>query len=502
MVTSDSESFILKFLSQALRSLWVGLDNVEPHESIDKKAWNSVAPADLGEMAADREMQSAFYKRKRSHDMIDNNSPTRQVNIDGERSSSRLRSSSLAMQLSAIQEGRGKIPQPTHEHQNMYQGNNSYNQSNQIQFPSNNDSQVPLKQEVVPLTGSTQQMFQSETSQSHLYLNRAANGTIDTSYQASMEYQNQNVLQQEQNAARTIIDAINARVQNNTQTQTKSSNIYQSGNNNVMNNGIMSNQNIPNHNFAQPDPSLSGFMVCVPNAPYQGNLHINGAGPVLSGKICRIEGCNAPSASRRPYCTRHSGNRLCEYKHGCTKCAQGATRFCIAHGGGRRCTFPGCDKGARDKFFCAAHGGGKRCSKDGCSKSAVGGSNLCTSHGGGRRCAVDGCQKSAQSSTKFCVKHGGGKKCAEPDCTKVARGRTLYCAGHGGGVRCKLDGCTRIAIGKMQLCRAHGGGSSRANKSKQKGHPTPPLITPQTYIHPSQIQLQHTGAISRQPHPL
>ena len=22
------------------------------------------------------------------------------------------------------------------------------------------------------------------------------------------------------------------------------------------------------------------------------------------------------------------------------------------HGGGRRCTFPGCDKGARDKFFC------------------------------------------------------------------------------------------------------------------------------------------------------
>jgi hypothetical protein len=24
------------------------------------------------------------------------------------------------------------------------------------------------------------------------------------------------------------------------------------------------------------------------------------------------------------------------------------------HGGGRRCTYPGCEKGARDKLFCAA----------------------------------------------------------------------------------------------------------------------------------------------------
>jgi hypothetical protein len=72
-----------------------------------------------------------------------------------------------------------------------------------------------------------------------------------------------------------------------------------------------------------------------------------------SGKPCRIQGCNEPSVVRRPYCVRHSGNRLCEHD-GCMKCAQGSTRFCIAHGGGRRCTFAGCDKGARDKFFCAA----------------------------------------------------------------------------------------------------------------------------------------------------
>eukprot|EP00539_Tryblionella_compressa_P019024 CAMPEP_0178871214 /NCGR_PEP_ID=MMETSP0747-20121128/7488_1 /TAXON_ID=913974 /ORGANISM="Nitzschia punctata, Strain CCMP561" /LENGTH=869 /DNA_ID=CAMNT_0020538381 /DNA_START=1 /DNA_END=2609 /DNA_ORIENTATION=+ len=183
-----------------------------------------------------------------------------------------------------------------------------------------------------------------------------------------------------------------------------------------------------------------------------------------NGKRCRIQGCSEPAVSRRPYCVRHSGNRMCE-QEGCSKCAQGSTRFCIAHGGGRRCTFPGCDKGARDKFFCAAHGGGKRCKFDGCNKSAVGGSSLCTAHGGGRRCSVEGCDKSAQSSTKFCVKHGGGKKCCHPGCEKVARGRTQYCAAHGGGVRCKLAGCNRVAIGKLQLCRAHGGGARPKNTS-------------------------------------
>lgn len=70
MVRSDSETFVLKFLQQALRSLWAGLDNVVPHESIGKTLWKGVAPADLGEMAADTEMQKAFYKKKRPYDMI------------------------------------------------------------------------------------------------------------------------------------------------------------------------------------------------------------------------------------------------------------------------------------------------------------------------------------------------------------------------------------------------------------------------------------------------
>ena len=61
----DAVPFVLRFIQQALRLLWVGLDNIEPHEGISRELWETVAPADLGEMAADTEMQSAFISRKR-----------------------------------------------------------------------------------------------------------------------------------------------------------------------------------------------------------------------------------------------------------------------------------------------------------------------------------------------------------------------------------------------------------------------------------------------------
>ena len=46
--------------------MWSGLDQiVNPHESVGKKLWKDVGPADLGEMAADVEMQKAFIGKKR-----------------------------------------------------------------------------------------------------------------------------------------------------------------------------------------------------------------------------------------------------------------------------------------------------------------------------------------------------------------------------------------------------------------------------------------------------
>jgi len=64
LIRNDQVPFLLNFVQQALRTLWMGLDHVEPNKTIDKDLWKDVAPADLGEMAADIEMQKAFYQKK------------------------------------------------------------------------------------------------------------------------------------------------------------------------------------------------------------------------------------------------------------------------------------------------------------------------------------------------------------------------------------------------------------------------------------------------------
>lgn len=70
LVRAEAVPTVLRFVQQALRLLWTGLDNVEPHQSIGKDRWKDVAPADLGEMAADVEMQQAFLRKKRPHNFI------------------------------------------------------------------------------------------------------------------------------------------------------------------------------------------------------------------------------------------------------------------------------------------------------------------------------------------------------------------------------------------------------------------------------------------------
>lgn len=70
-VPSGSVPFVLKFVQQALRLLWHGLDKVRPHKSIGEDLWRDVEPADLGEMAADVEMQQHFIIKKRPHASIE-----------------------------------------------------------------------------------------------------------------------------------------------------------------------------------------------------------------------------------------------------------------------------------------------------------------------------------------------------------------------------------------------------------------------------------------------
>ena len=431
LVNSASVPFVLKFVQQALRLLWNGLDKVQPHESVDKSIWNGVAPADLGEMAADIEMQHHFMSKKRPHNSM--STPDRQFKPNDEQNFP------LFYQMKSLGFSEEDLsPTPinltVHEHvsdalrsirsavpfEHMFtnsEGTKRAHVANRGFAPLSQPNRLPSK---VVSAAESLPGKRSPQSDSHDF---PKNQTTVFPLPASYSTSSQSLGSDHSHDFESAVDV-----------QTL-------------------NQSVP-----LPYGQINSVAV---NNQYCSTVVM----PDYSGKLCRIQGCSDLAVSRRPHCLKHSGTRLCEHK-GCSKCAQGSTRFCIAHGGGRRCTFQGCDKGARDKFFCAAHGGGKRCIHDGCSKSAVGGSKYCTAHGGGRRCSVEGCDKSAQSSTQFCVKHGGGKKCAQEDCDKVARGRTMFCAAHGGGVRCKLEGCNRVAIGKRQLCRAHGGGASRKNGSK------------------------------------
>ena len=452
LVRSGSVPFVLRFVQQALRLLWDGLEGVKPHESVCRNIWNDVAPADLGEMAADVEMQQHFMSKKR---------PYRQI--------------SEVEQSQSPEEAAAERP--------AY----SSTRMHSIRMPDGEIVTVPLQlSDVMP--SQPEQKIQYQKVQSHLVdaLKSVGNavpfdhvatnqegtkrahimGPISGTGHSPLPFPKQVIgnPMSRPNAAAAAAPAPSISTAASTAMYASSAPappVAKAAPVNPV--GFVPPINLPNLEPAAPVPARNvsvdnlGSQFCIPVGE---KTDSNAA---QSSKLCRIQGCDEQAVPRRPYCVRHSGNRTCEHPD-CTKCAQGSTRFCIAHGGGRRCTFPGCDKGARDKFFCAAHGGGKRCKMEGCTKSAVGGSSLCTSHGGGRRCAVEGCDKSAQSSTKFCVKHGGGKKCAHEGCAKVARGRTQYCAAHGGGIRCKLEGCNRVAIGKMQLCRAHGGGS-RAKKN-------------------------------------
>jgi hypothetical protein len=471
-IQSGQVQFVLKFVQQALKLLWDGLDNVQPHESVNNSYWEAVGPADLGEMAADVEMQQHFMKKKRPHGLM-SDEPVDTDPLTGALAS-QLQSIELpngdtvTVPLSLGDDDMPRVPEVKVELVQDHLSDAIRSIASAVPFDSRVDTKADGSKRAHVSFGNNKfrpaPLMMPQPLPTGIVQPPPRLGTFTANPTPQM-----------------IFPKSNARPTPPPPSQYATP-----------------STSLPKYPTLAPaisrpmgqvyDPKLEPIPIreaepayCVPIniAPAQPTAPVVSANPGV--KLCRIQGCDEAAVSRRPYCAKHSGNRICE-KEGCTKCAQGSTRFCIAHGGGRRCTFPGCDKGARDKFFCAAHGGGKRCAHEGCTKSAVGGSSLCTAHGGGRRCSVPGCDKSAQSSTKFCVKHGGGKKCAHEGCEKVARGRTQFCAAHGGGVRCKLEGCNRVAIGKMQLCRAHGGGSRARNSPK-------PPPQPQFYQQQSNFQM-------------
>lgn len=405
LVQCDCVPFVLKFVQQALRTLWLGLENVEPHESIGRDLWKDVAPADLGEMAADLEMQKAFYRKKRPFESISSPKQVQQVryivfdlnafssdiiisycffyqntlpqqqhnNVAPIRQNDRERSSSLALQMQSLTAGSTAVPlnhnqQVQQQHQQQQLVNTQSQQVTYVQAQDildGNKAKLAIQDHIQHAVQSVANA-QPISDLGHISKRAHIAPTPTTSVPPT--------LQQTQLSpnfdAQAFVNTIN---RNGVHEAPLAPVNVQSGNNyntaTQLNAGtqpfLQMSQLQPQHVLSQNIP-LAPLQSVLPLVPDQSTISSSMCLPVQSAprpsiqqhipmhpgvKVCRIQGCEQAAVSRRPYCTKHSGNRLCEHS-GCKKCAQGATRFCISHGGGRRCTFPGCDKGARDKFFC------------------------------------------------------------------------------------------------------------------------------------------------------
>jgi hypothetical protein len=100
LLHADSVPFVVNFVQKAVRLLWDGLDQISnPHESVGKVLWNNVGPSDLGEMAADLEMQKAFIGKKRPHSDV---ARPRSIEPNDDHEASRHRGPSLPEQMNGI----------------------------------------------------------------------------------------------------------------------------------------------------------------------------------------------------------------------------------------------------------------------------------------------------------------------------------------------------------------------------------------------------------------
>jgi len=381
LLPAESVPFVLNFVQKAVRLLWDGLDKIiNPHESVGKELWKEVAPADLGEMAADLEMQKAFIGKKRPRSDSMHEQFIQGDDRDRNFHSNEQQYVNVPLNTPPLQ---GLSPAPLfpttvqemsqHAQQFVYlDGDKSGHWAVQQAVRSVGDmnlwtdsigaSAAPLGRSSFAARAGQQQQSQQYPEHQMTFVDYAEqNGAgqvaepfqsgpvdpipVNNTYTGHVD---------DPDTIRANLLEINAMAQHYHSTTVSTNVGIQHQVQPLQFESIDQMHVVP---LCQSERSVilttpQQNMFCTPtDQPVPvASMDLNAP---IDQTVCRIEGCTDLVVSKRPYCGRHCGNRQCE-REGCNKCAQGATRFCIAHGGGRRCTFPGCDKGARDKFFCAA----------------------------------------------------------------------------------------------------------------------------------------------------
>eukprot|EP00934_Nitzschia_sp_Nitz4_P008747 Nitzschia sp. Nitz4//scaffold102_size76354//42544//46142//NITZ4_005635-RA/size76354-processed-gene-0.41-mRNA-1//-1//CDS//3329532258//8737//frame0 len=513
-VPSGSVPFVLKFVQQALRLLWHGLDKVQPHESVGHELWKDVAPADLGEMAADVEMQQHFIIKKRPRASLEQDHTS--MMSPEERS---LTSGFQSM----------GVPSGTQTVRSIYTGQGGYSPTDGSRNNSYEDvSQAyPVQYEYPPI----------ETIQSHLQ------HAVRSVGEMKPVHQHVSTNSQDSKRAHVVIERLDSNSALEHQSMSQEPQPFSSGvpQRNALSQpmplprGIVASKSAGSSSMAQPRPLPPNHMQ---QSQSEGSAH-NATGPIpfmqpmthsqqqvfqtqpaaydqyqsqpvmyvqdQQQQVVYAQNQNPPqgpqvvmygqsvqhgqaSTPTPGYQHMSQAQMAPEPAYSVVNMQQQGPETIDYEPLAYSAKDPSDDPVSMDSplpyapsnnnnapngmpvgvgngetaAMClpAASTGssnGKLCRIQGCHDPAVARRPYCIRHSGNRMCESEGCGKCAQGSTRFCIAHGGGRRCTFPGCDKGARDK-FFCAAHGGGKRCKFDGCNKSAVGGSSLCTAHGGG--------------------------------------------
>ena len=501
LVRSGSVPFVLKFVQQALRLLWEGLDKVQPHQSVESN-WRAVAPADLGEMAADLEMQQHFMTRKRPRGESfavaaaaavaapppDNDPQT--TELASQFQTIRLPSGetvTIPMQLSdtAVND-----PQPPQQ-QSQPTFNAAELQQHVYEAVRSVASAVPFDDHAATATSTTSTTTSNNTpadGPNRVHMMAPPRTLLPTGHPLPMPHSFPTTLVGSASSRSPPLKRFHRQPTGTTPPKPTLT---------MLHNGPALGLQPPNTNLYAPPPSSiprqqqpqqhppQGVYMGVPGSsgahhqntyappapPVYSNPSAVGAPPETAAATLPTAGIShpyfvAPPASTEAVTTDNfleparvtsTGVAICRI-HGCNDPVVARRLYCAQHSGNRLCEHEGCTKCAQGSTrFCIAHGGGRRCTFPGCDKGARD-KFFCAAHGGGKRCTHEGCSKSAVGGSSLCTGHGGGRRCSVEGCDKSAQSSTKFCVKHGGGKKCAHEDCEKVARGRTLYCAAHGGG--------------------------------------------
>lgn len=519
LVRTDAVPFVLKFLQQALRLLWVGLDNVEQPQ-VGREIWKEVGPTDLGEMAADLEMHHEFLRKKR---------PLSVMEVP---ENARDRSESLSLQFDSLASTSSiNVPlssnsqfslQPYPEEEAVSQPVRMYNSQEPVAI---GDVQSHIRDALhavghaVPWSstnfeGTKRAHVSRENSNEYVEPQTFVYSDTDTSIEgtnrAHVSRENANEYVEPQTFVYSGTGTSIGRdggtsglpsqflytndVQLNNYTgygaeptyefsQSSGSEQYQppafyqvvqSNVPSTANQGVYSNQN---------DRTFSSSSQTEWSIPQTSSSQIPQAAPLPMPHQLPSRIVQAPAAPPGPFTLGFQVGSIGQQQYQQVD-ASGYNRHQLASGMNLSQQFyqvPSSQQpvptptasaplsittapssslfhaGFTSSSATQLSSGGKGCRIEGCCEPAIARRPYCVTHSGNRLCEQPGCGKCAQGSTRFCIAHGGGRRCTFPGCDKGARDK-FFCAAHGGGKRCAMDGCCKSAVGGSSLCTGHGGG--------------------------------------------